>query len=345
MSSVAASSTATAGAPQDERPIAVVVPCYREKSRVLDVLARIGDEVARIYVVDDACPEATGEHVRAECKDPRVQVIRHERNRGVGGATLTGYRRALEDGASVLVKLDGDGQMDPALIPVLVAPLVDGRADYAKGNRFYRLEGLTRMPVARIVGNLALSFLTKLSSGYWNVFDPTNGFTAIHAEVARELPFERLSERYFFESDMLFRLNIMRAVVVDVPMAARYGGEQSKLAIWRVLPEFAFRNGVNTVKRILYSYFLRDFNVASLELLVGAALLAFGVTFGLARWSESIATGVPATAGTVLVAALPVILGAQMVLAFLSFDVQNVPRTPLHPHLDAVARRQRRPPA
>jgi glycosyltransferase involved in cell wall biosynthesis len=337
-SSTAAASPRSAAGPADERRgVAVVVPCYRERTRILGVLERVGREVQRIYVVDDGCPEGTGEHVRARCPDPRVHVVRHERNRGVGGATLTGYRRALDDGARVIVKLDGDGQMDPALIPALIAPVVEGRADYAKGNRFYRLEGLTAMPFPRLAGNLALSFLTKLSSGYWNVFDPTNGFTAIHWAVARELPFERLSQGYFFESDMLFRLNLMRATVVDVPMAARYGAEESKLALWRALPEFAFKHCVNTAKRIAYSYFLRDFNVASLELLVGAALLAFGGVFGLVEWRASIESGVPATAGTVLVAALPVILGAQLLLAFLGYDVQNVPRTPLHPQLEALA--------
>jgi glycosyltransferase involved in cell wall biosynthesis len=313
--------------------IAVVIPCYRVTDRVLDVLRGIGPEVAHIFVVDDACPEGSGKRVRSECTDRRVEVLFHERNQGVGAATMTGYRRALESGAHILVKLDGDGQMDPTLIPRLVAPLVVGDADYAKGNRFYDLGGLIQMPPLRLIGNLFLSFASKMSSGYWNLFDPTNGFTAIHAKIARELPFEKISRRYFFESDMLFRLYLARAVVVDVPMRARYGDERSNLRVIDVAGEFFAKHCLNTTKRIFYTYFLRDFNVASLELLFGTIMLAFGVIFGAIKWSESIATGVPATAGTVVLAALPIIIGIQFLLAFLGFDVGNIPRKSLHPRL------------
>ena len=158
--------------------VVAVIPCYRERGRIMGVLDSFDATVSRIIVVDDACPEGTGLFVRENCRDPRVDVVIHERNLGVGGATLTGYRRALELGADVIVKVDGDGQMDPKFIPILIRPIAEGRADYAKGNRFYLLEGVADMPFLRLVGNLALSFASKLSSGYWKVFDPTNGFTA-----------------------------------------------------------------------------------------------------------------------------------------------------------------------
>lgn len=335
MINVNASSTDTEPASsQTTRPaVAVVVPCYRESEHVLDVLGRIGPEVGRVIVVDDACPDATGQSVRECCRDPRVEVITHDANQGVGGATLTGYRRALDVGADIIVKLDGDGQMDPALIPSLIRPLVEGRADYAKGNRFHDLDGLAVMPRPRLIGNLALSFASKFSSGYWNLFDPTNGFTAIRTRVARALPLDKISRSYFFESDMLFRLNLLRAVVVDVPMRARYGAERSHLRISRVIGEFAGKHCRNACLRIFYTYYLRDFSIASLELAAAILLLAFGLGFGIWQWSVSIASGVPATAGTVLVAALPVILGFQLLLAFLHFDVNNVPRRPVHPDL------------
>lgn len=319
--------------------IAVVVPCYRVRKQVLGVIQRIGDEVSAIYVVDDACPDDTGDHVEAECPDPRVRVLRCDRNRGVGGATLAGYRAALADGARVIVKLDGDGQMDPALIPALVRPLLEGEADYAKGNRFFELDGLARMPRLRLLGNAALSFLTKVSSGYWNLFDPTNGFTAIHAAVARALHLERISEGWFFESDLLFRLGILRAVVCDVPMPARYAGEPSALRIERVVFEFAFKHLRNAAKRLFYNYYLRNFNIASIEILVGVALVAFGTWFGLDRWYRGHLAGVPSTSGTVMLAALPVIVGIQLVLAFLSYDLQNVPREVLHRRLEPPAPR------
>jgi len=309
--------------------IAVVVPCYRVRDQVLAVLGQIGKECDAIYVVDDACPEGSGDYVRDHCRDPRVRVLRHAQNQGVGGAVVTGYRAALSEGATLLVKLDGDGQMDPHQIPRLVAPILAGKADYAKGNRFYDLDTLLRMPRLRLAGNSVLSFVTKLSTGYWNVIDPTNGFTALDAEVARQLPFEKIARGFFFESDLLFRLGVLRAVVRDVPMPAIYGDEKSALVVPRIIPQFLLGHTRNTAKRILYSYYLRNFNIASIEIVVGLLSILFGASVGLRHWWLSHDTGVPATSGTVMLAALPVIVGVQLVLAFLSYDLQNVPREPL----------------
>lgn len=313
--------------------IAVVIPSYQVKALILDVITGIGPEVDAIYVVDDACPEGSGVFVSGECKDPRVTVLFHETNQGVGGATMTGYRQAIRDGADVIVKLDGDGQMDPSLIPSFVRPIAEGMADYTKGNRFYYLEGLPQMPTVRLVGNAALSFITKFSSGYWDIFDPTNGYTAIHARVAERLPLDKVDRRYFFESDMLFRLNTIRAVVMDVPMAARYGDEESNLKVWRVLPDFAGKHMKNAFKRIFYNYYLRDFSLASLEIVVGFCALLFGVCFGLNAWTRSVRTHIPASSGTVMLAALPTLIGIQLLLAFLSADMGNVPRNTLHKRL------------
>lgn len=318
--------------PPDSK-IAVVVPCYRSRAQVLDVLARIGAECTAIYVVDDGCPDRTGAHVQASCRDPRVKVLFHPGNQGVGAATLTGYRAALADGADVLVKLDSDGQMDPALVPVLVAPILLGEADYTKGNRFFDLEGLRSMPFVRLVGNSLLSFLNKLSSGYWDLFDPTNGFTALHGAVARRLPLEKLAPRWFFESDLLFRLGTLRAVVVDVPMPAVYAGEKSNLVVRHALLEFAWRHVVNTGKRVFYGYYLRDFNFASLQLVLGVLLLAGGTWFGADQWVAGSRQGVPTSSGTVMLAALPILLGVQLVLGFLSYDMQNAPRLVIHRRL------------
>ena len=309
--------------------IAVVVPCHRAAKHVLGLLAKIGPEAERIYVVDDACPEDSGGVVERGCTDPRVVVLRNATNLGVGGAVLVGYRRALDDGMEILVKLDGDGQMDPALLPSFVAPIAAGEADYAKGNRFHDLDQIGLMPRVRIVGNAALSFLTKLSTGYWDIFDPTNGYTAIHADVARRLDPAKIDPRYFFESDVLFRLGTLRAVVVDVPMAPVYGDETSGISISRALGEFAFKHARNFAKRIFYGYFLRDMSVASIALLFGVPLLVFGVTFGTWRWIELAGTGRVASTGTVMLAALPVITGLQFVLAFLAYDIANVPRRPV----------------
>jgi glycosyltransferase involved in cell wall biosynthesis len=314
--------------------LAVVIPSYRVRTRILSVLQRIGPEVGLIYVVDDACPEESGRFVEENANDPRIRVIRNAANQGVGGATMTGMKQAAADGADVVIKIDGDGQMDPALIPSFAGVILSGEADYAKGNRFFEPEGLAAMPLGRLVGNAGLSFLSKISSGYWHSFDPTNGYVAIHASLVGLLPLDKISKRYFFESDLLFRLNILTARVVDVPMHAHYADEVSSMRPLREIPRFAFAHMRNFAKRIFYNYFIRNFSLASLELALGTLLLLFGLVYGLANWG----TVAPATAGTVMVAALPIIIGSQLLLAFINYDIQSVPRVALHPRL--VASRQ-----
>lgn len=320
--------------------IAVVIPCFRVSRQIADVIAAIGPECTAIYAVDDACPEHSGDLVSASVTDPRVRVIRHEINRGVGGAMVTGYQAALADGADIVVKIDGDGQMDPALIPQFVAPIAEGKADYAKGNRFYNPEDVQAMPAVRLIGNLALSFMTKLSSGYWSVFDPNNGFVAIDARVLAAIPLQKVAPRYFFESDMLFRLNTMRAVVYDIPMSATYADEASSLSPVRVAPYFLKKHLKNFMKRVSYSYFLRDFSIASLELVAGIVLLAFGLVFGTATWISNAGAGVVSTTGTVMIAALPLLMGVQFLLAFVGYDIANSPSRPIGPLLGVRTRRR-----
>ncbi|MFW6245331.1 MAG: glycosyltransferase family 2 protein, partial [Fibrobacterota bacterium] len=264
--------------------IAVVIPCYRVKQYVLDVLEKVGREVSSIYCVDDACPENSGAFIQQNCTDPRVKVIYHSQNQGVGGAVISGYKAALKNGADIIVKIDGDGQMDPAFIPTLIRPLAERQADYTKGDRFYLMEFLRGMPFMRKMGNAMLSFLNKFSTGYWNIFDPTNGYTAIHASVAADLPFDKVSKRYFFESDMLFQLSIVRAVVKDVPMRSVYQGEVSSLKINKIAGEFLAHHCTNFIKRVFYSYFIRNFTLGSLELVFGILLLLAGVTIGAFHW-------------------------------------------------------------
>jgi len=309
--------------------VAVVIPSYKVRDHILSVLNRIGPIVTRIYVVDDKCPQGSGKLVAEQCCDPRVEVVFHEVNQGVGGAMVTGYRRALLDGADVVVKLDGDGQMDPELIPAFISPIERGVTDYTKGNRFYAIENLEGMPFVRIFGNTALSFVNKLSSGYWNVMDPTNGYTAIHSSALSALPLAKLEKRYFFESDMLFRLNTVRAVVRDVPMKALYGDEKSNLSIIKVIRDFPTKYLGRFLKRIFYSYVLRDVNVCSIQMAAGIPMILFGSFFGAYHWYLSALTNSTAPTGTIMLAVLPVIVGVQLLLAAVSFDVANIPQQPL----------------
>ena len=306
--------------------IAVVIPCYRVKAHVLQVIEKIGNEVSHIYAVDDACPEQSGLFITAQCHDPRVTVLYNTENQGVGGAVCTGYQQALQDGMDIIVKIDGDGQMNPELLPQFVAPLINGEADYCKGNRFYHLDDSRTMPKVRLFGNLALSFMTKFSSGYWDIFDPTNGYTAIHRSALQHINLTKLARRYFFESDLLFRLNLARARVLDIPMRAIYGDEVSNLHIRKILKPFLKGHAKNTIKRLIYSYFIRDFNVASIELIVGMGLFGLGSLFGIIKWIEALYSATPASSGTVMLAALPVILGFQCLLAFLNYDCQAMPK-------------------
>lgn len=319
--------------------VAVVIPSYKTTRHILGVISGMGPEIWRIYVVDDACPESSGEHVQKHSSDQRVRVIYHEKNQGVGGAVMTGYAAAISDGADVIVKVDGDGQMDPSLIPGFIAPIIFGEADYTKGNRFFDLEAVRLMPKVRLFGNAVLSFMTKLSSGYWDLFDPTNGFTAIHRDVARHLPFSKISRRYFFETDMLFRLNTLRAVVVDIPMDAKYDDEVSNLKISTIMLEFLAKHVRNFGKRIFYNYYLRDMSVASIELPVGVLLFLFGSSYGGLKWFEGLGSGLPTPAGTVMLSALPVILGVQLILSFIGYDIASVPNRVLHKRVGAFGRK------
>jgi glycosyltransferase involved in cell wall biosynthesis len=310
--------------------IAVVIPCFRVTRHIADVVAKIPPAVNTIYVVDDACPENSGQILQQQTNDSRVVVLFNQTSLGVGGAVMVGYQAAIADGADIIIKIDGDGQMDPALIPNFIEPILAGEADYTKGNRFFDLELLNRMPRIRVFGNAVLSLMAKLSSGYWNLFDPTNGYTAIHSDVCRRLPFNKISQRYFFETDMLFRLNTLRAVVVDIPMDARYEDEDSNLKISAIIFEFLGKHTKNFCKRIFYNYYLRDLSLASIELVLGLLLTAFGLIYGGYHWVASASLGVATPAGTVMLAAMPLLVGIQLILQFVGYDIASIPKRALH---------------
>lgn len=319
---------------------AVVIPCFRVRKQIHGVAVAAARFADSVYVVDDCCPEGTADFVESQKIGRNITIVRNPQNLGVGGATLAGYRRALADGHEVIVKMDGDGQMDPSQLPYIVAPILRGEADYTKGNRFFNIQDVKSMPRSRLFGNAALSFLTKMASGYWTIFDPTNGFTAIHARVLERLPLDRISNRFFFESDMLFRLGTLRAHVVDVPMAAFYGEEQSNIRPSRLILPFLLKNIRNALKRIFYNYFLRDFSVASLNLALAIVTGAIGMVLGALFWLRSFHSGIPATSGEVMLAGLPLIIAMQLILAFFAYDVEFTPKRPIHQMLPPLASRR-----
>jgi glycosyltransferase involved in cell wall biosynthesis len=309
--------------------IVVVIPAYRASEGIAAVVASVPDFVRHIVVVNDGSPDDTSAVVRAVA-DPRVALVEHEANQGVGGAVMTGYQRALMLGAEVIVKMDSDGQMDPDYLLALITPIVVGEADYTKGNRFLHERELRAMPGRRRFGNAGLSFLTKLASGYWGIFDPTNGYTALHASLVPMLGTIPIAKRYFFESSMLLSLSLLRAVVRDVPIPARYPGTASHLSESHAAMQFPWQLLRGFLRRVRLQYFVRDFTAASLYLVVGMILTVFGAIWGAWHWAASIQQGVPATTGTVMIAVLPIVVGVQLLLQAITLDIQGAPDAPLH---------------
>ena len=219
--------------------ISVVIPCYNVSKHIEDVINGIPAEINYIIAVNDKSTDNTFSILEqlAESNN-KIYIVHHQTNQGVGGAMISGYKKSLELGADITIKMDGDGQMDAANIAKLIQPLIEGKADFSKGNRFRDLRALQAMPPVRRIGNLGLSFLIKAASGYWNIFDPTNGFTAIKNETLALVNFNKLHKRYYFETSMIAELYFCNAVIFDVPMKAKYGDEVSGLSSTKTLFEF-----------------------------------------------------------------------------------------------------------
>lgn len=308
-----------------DKKVAVIIPCYKESSTITAVIKDVPNFVHKIIVVDDKCPEGSGKLVE-NLSNERVEVICHDRNLGVGGAVKSGYKKALELGCDFMVKIDGDGQMDTSHLERLLEPITSQKADYTKGNRFQDFLALKDMPKIRLIGNSVLSFMVKISSGYWHIFDPTNGYTAISRTALTKIDFDKLVNGFFFETDMLIRLNIARCVVKDVAIPAIYPeASNSSLSILKVLRDFPFKIVQGFLKRIFYRYFIYDFNMASIYLLLGLPMFMAGIILGTVEWIESINTGIPRTAGTIMLLALPIIIGFQMLLQAVSIDIDSIP--------------------
>ncbi len=306
--------------------IAAVIPAYRVERDIQSVLNGLPPFIKYIIVIDDASPDASADVITAAAqKDTRITLIKHTQNQGVGGAMISGFGKALELGAQIVVKLDGDGQMDPDQIPALITPLIQGKADYVKGNRFRDFQSLQKMPFIRRVGNLGLSFLSKAATGYWNIFDPTNGFLAIRAEILAQLPLNKIDRRYYFETSMLANLYLLRALVMDISIPARYGTETSQLSIRHTLFEFPSKLLATFLRRILLRYYIYDFSMMSLYLLVGIPLLLFGGMFGSVKWIQYASQNIAAPTGTVMLPTLSVILGIQILLSAIEIDMNSTP--------------------
>lgn len=306
--------------------IFVVIPSYKVKKHIIDVVENIPDFVDGIVVIDDACPQKSGHYVKEQTDINNLHVLFHEVNKGCGGAVISGLRYALTNGADIIVKVDGDGQMDPNQIERLVSPIICGVAGYTKGNRFRDHHKLRDMPKIRLFGNSILSFMMKVCSGYWNIMDPTNGFTAISKRSVELLNLDDLHERYYFESGMLVKLNIENIVVQDVYISARYQDEESSLKVSRILREYPVLMFKSFIERIFFKYYLYDFNMASIYILIGLPLLIFGSIFGVITWINGAIDNELSSVGTVMISVLSITLGIQFLLQAINIDIASTPK-------------------
>jgi glycosyltransferase involved in cell wall biosynthesis len=306
----------------DGKTVAVVVPAYREEQLIVDTLRGVPAFVDRVYVVDDASDDGTGDAART-LGDARVEVLRHERNGGVGASIVTGYKRALADGVDVTAVMAADNQMDPADLAQLVRPVAHGEVDYAKANRLVSGEAWQVIPRSRYIGNAILSLLTKIASGYWHVADSQSGYTAISRDTLAALDLDNVYKSYGFPNDMLVHLNVFNARVRDFPSRPVYGvGERSGIKIRRVVPRISWLLLKGFLWRLREKYVIRDFHPLVFFYALGIVMTVAGLALGIVETVLRIA-GNDVSVGTVVLVALLLIAGSQFTLFAMWFDMES----------------------
>jgi len=315
----------------DASPLRVfcVVPTFRASGTIEEVVRQALDYADEVVVVDDACPERSGAKAELAFEGiAAVHVLSRDRNGGVGAAMKTGIDYCLANGADVVVKLDADGQMDPSFIAIIRKAFSDDPSLVCiKGNRFFDASVIRQMPKRRLFGNAVLSLLAKFASGYWNVTDPTNGYLAFNASLLALLPWRSFADSYFFEMSVLCELGLRRLPVLELEMPAIYNGAPSSLSIPRVMLEFPSRLAGLIGRRVLVQYFVFDVNLGTIYLVLGSLLLIAGASWGAFQWIVSNVTHEPRTTGTVMLAVLPFLMGFQLILNALMFDVEFAQKT------------------
>ncbi|MBN8592638.1 MAG: glycosyltransferase family 2 protein [Anaerolineae bacterium] len=265
--------------------VGVVVPCHNEQLLITRVMDTMPDFVDRIYIVDDVSSDSTVQVVKeyiARTGTSRVQLIEHTVNQGVGGAIVSGYKAAAADEIAIMVVMAGDAQMDPDDLPAIVQPIADGRADYTKGNRLVSGEAWEQIPRVRYIGNVILSLMTKVASGYWHIFDSQTGYTAISLKAIKTLDLDKLWKRYGYPNHILVMLNVHNFRVADVPVRPVYGiGEKSGIKIWRVIPTISRLLLRGFIWRLFHKYIVRDAHPLVLFYLFGTLTFVPGIVFGL----------------------------------------------------------------
>jgi len=301
--------------------VAVVVPAYNEEKLIQTTLKTVPEWVDKVFLVDDGSTDSTSEAGK-RLRLKKVAVIRHEKNLGVGAAIVSGYKRALEEGFGLVAVLAGDGQMDPLQLPRLLDPLIDGKADYVKGNRLFSPQVRHGMPKIRLLGNSLLSFLTKVSSGFWDVMDPQNGYAATTRQVLETLPLDGLYPRYGYPNDLLIKLNAYGFRVLDVVMPPRYGSEKSKIRLWTYTPTVFLLLVRGFIWRMKEKYVLQSFHPLVFFYFLGLTILPLGIVVGAYIAYLRVFHG-PVTPGSLLLPVFLITTGLQSLFFAMLFDMES----------------------
>ncbi|MFK7000551.1 glycosyltransferase family 2 protein [Flavobacterium oreochromis] len=308
--------------------IAIIIPYYNAGKQIVDVISQIPSFIHTVVIINDKSPDVFPEKKILENLNNQVKIVylNNDTNIGVGGATIKGFLYAIDNDFQIVIKVDADNQMDLKYLPDLIEPLQKGKSQMTKGNRFRDINALSKMPFIRRIGNLVLSFITKMATGYWHNFDPTNGYFAVHVNTLKKINFNNLANRYFFETSLLSEMYFTGAKIKDISMPAIYADEKSQMKLWKIPFEFSFKLMKLFVKRIIKQYFLYDFNIGSVYLFFGLPLFFFGIIYGIYNWVYYYTKQILAPTGTIMIITLSIILGFQMLLQAIQFDISQAPK-------------------
>ena len=301
--------------------IVAIMPCYKNSEIAPSVARDVIRFVDKLICVDDYCPESTGENIRNSLKSEKIDFIFHESNKGIGGAMKSGFIYALKFSPEIVIKIDSDGQMDPILIPKLIEPLLEGTSELTKGNRFTNPKSIRKMPIIRIIGNIGLGFITKLSTGYWELFDPTNGYLAIRRNILEKINIDKIDDKFFFETDLLFRFGLADAMIVEMPTKVIYNNEISNLVPLKQVTYFIKKLFVCFIKRIFYQYFLFEINIGSFELFLTIIISSCAIGWNIYSVVSGILLNKLSSPGTTAIGVILTISALQFMLAFINYDV------------------------
>lgn len=305
--------------------ISALVPAYNEEKLISKTIEGMPSFVDHIIVVDDCSKDGTAA-ILQKIRNKKVELIKHEKNVGLGGAIKSAVIKANELGTDIGVVMAGDNQMDPLYLPSLLDPICEEGYDFTKQNRFYSTDGFTNMPRLRVFGSLVLAFMTRIASGYWHIIDPQNGYVAYGPRVLKELNFKKIASGYALENDVLINLNILGMRIKEVPGKIIYADEKSTMKLWKIVPYFTVFLFTGFFRRIFRKYVLRGFHPIAIFMFFGYLLFGGGLIFGLYEWHKSTLAGTPATTGTVMLAVLPLLMGFELLLWSLVLDIQEEPK-------------------